>query len=434
MSSTGEMIFLVCFLFPPFILQTIGLFSPYWILTSDCRSIGLLYSCCSGDNNDTCKNTKGVDELDARALGLEVFSFVMMFLAVFGTCVNTFSKKGYDDMGCCGYIGWCCLIMFPVAGLFSFIGCLLIAENYSTSELGWSLILCLTPVCLFLFVISTATICYSVKKAVKKCQEDHVTHVVPPARASGMDGGKRLTNKLHRLTYNRYRSNKVGAVAKAKVTARSDIHYSQQNKFSDGMVSCKDGRHDPSHGEIGNRVVVQQRPSSDILPTVTEVRVAPYGEVGGRVRAQKTELNDSRPCASSSTLVSHKGDGRVASHGRVRGKTGVKKRAYHDSEQHISSNEMVPYKDRERGAPDSKLEETAERRALAHYPKLQASSSGIVPNEGNRNVPTGGGILHMYGSRIAEEEIYAHHSENEHIFYVMKKYTTERFIHMFEDK
>jgi hypothetical protein len=62
MSDTlGVVCALCCFVFPPFILQSVGLFTPNWVKTSDCDSIGLVYSCCSGDNNDTCKNTNGGD-------------------------------------------------------------------------------------------------------------------------------------------------------------------------------------------------------------------------------------------------------------------------------------------------------------------------------------------------------------------------------------
>jgi hypothetical protein len=39
-----------------------------------------------------------------------------MFLTVFGTCVDTVTKQEYDDFGCCGLIGWCCVFMFSVAG------------------------------------------------------------------------------------------------------------------------------------------------------------------------------------------------------------------------------------------------------------------------------------------------------------------------------
>ncbi|XP_060556978.1 uncharacterized protein LOC132717509 isoform X2 [Ruditapes philippinarum] len=114
--TLGVVCALCCFVFPPFILQSVGLFTPNWVKTSDCDSIGLVYSCCSGDNNDTCKNTNGGDELDARVLGLEATAFAVMFLAIFGTSYESCCSGDDEDTGWCGLIGGCCLIMFPVAG------------------------------------------------------------------------------------------------------------------------------------------------------------------------------------------------------------------------------------------------------------------------------------------------------------------------------
>jgi hypothetical protein len=45
-------------------------------------------------------------------------------------------------------------------------------------------------------------------------------------------------------------------------------------------------------------------------------------------------------------------------------------------------------------------------------------------------VPSGGGVVHMEAQM--EQELYAHDSENGRIFFVMKKYTIERFIHIFK--
>ncbi|XP_060556975.1 uncharacterized protein LOC132717509 isoform X1 [Ruditapes philippinarum] len=168
--TLGVVCALCCFVFPPFILQSVGLFTPNWVKTSDCDSIGLVYSCCSGDNNDTCKNTNGGDELDARVLGLEATAFAVMFLAIFGTSYESCCSGDDEDTGWCGLIGGCCLIMFPVAGLFSFIGCMIIAGSYSTSELGWSFYLCLTSGCLI--IILTVCLCYCFCKVLKNDDDD----------------------------------------------------------------------------------------------------------------------------------------------------------------------------------------------------------------------------------------------------------------------
>jgi hypothetical protein len=45
-------------------------------------------------------------------------------------------------------------------------------------------------------------------------------------------------------------------------------------------------------------------------------------------------------------------------------------------------------------------------------------------------VPFGGGVVHLEAQM--EQELYAHDSENRRIFLLMKKYTIERFIHIFK--
>lgn len=62
MKCTGtisNVLVLSAVVFLPFTLQTIGLFTPHWVSNSTCDAVGLIYSCCSGINNNTCENTNG---------------------------------------------------------------------------------------------------------------------------------------------------------------------------------------------------------------------------------------------------------------------------------------------------------------------------------------------------------------------------------------
>ncbi|XP_045176385.2 uncharacterized protein LOC123536936 [Mercenaria mercenaria] len=176
-----------CFLFVPFIFQSVGFFTPMWASNATCDSIGLLYSCCAGSDNDTCKNTNGGDELDARALGLHATSFAVMFLAVFFLCCGI--CRGDDDdgeTGWCTILGECCSLLYPVAGLFSFIGCIIVATQYSTSELGYSFYLCLTDGCMI--IILTIIGCIVVCKYGKD-EDDYPTRPSSTVSPSGGYGG-----------------------------------------------------------------------------------------------------------------------------------------------------------------------------------------------------------------------------------------------------
>lgn len=142
-----------CVLFVPLILQAVGLFTPKWVSNSACDSIGLVYSCCTGSKNDTCKNTNGGDELDVRALGLHATSFAIMFMALLGCCCGVCCQSEHDDRrGCCSAIGGCFFTLIPVAGLFSVIGCIIVASKFSRDMLGYSFYLCVIAGSLALFL------------------------------------------------------------------------------------------------------------------------------------------------------------------------------------------------------------------------------------------------------------------------------------------
>ncbi|XP_045175106.1 uncharacterized protein LOC128545903 [Mercenaria mercenaria] len=136
---------LCCLIFPTLILQTVGLFTAHWVSNSTCDSIGVIYSCCSGQDNNTCKNTNGGDELDARVLGLEVTACAMMMVALAMTIFGIWfeCQDDEDEDSECANLVVVCGLIFAGAGILSFVGCMIIVGNFSPSQLGWSFYLCL---------------------------------------------------------------------------------------------------------------------------------------------------------------------------------------------------------------------------------------------------------------------------------------------------
>lgn len=166
-STCAALAAVCCFMFMPFVLQTVGFFTPMWGSNSTCDSIGLVYSCCPRSDNTTitCGNTNGGDELDVRALGLQATSFAVMFLTVFCLCCGSCCKSDNDEeVGWCQTLGGCCFGLFPVAGLFSVIGCIIVATKFSTSMLGYSFYLCLAAGC-YVILVTIIVCCCACKLA-----------------------------------------------------------------------------------------------------------------------------------------------------------------------------------------------------------------------------------------------------------------------------
>ncbi|KAL4225479.1 hypothetical protein ACF0H5_016169 [Mactra antiquata] len=160
MGNKGAAVCVICcFMFAPFVLQSVGFFTPNWGSNTTCDAIGLLYSCCSHPNgSDGCGNNEGADELDARVLGLQATSFSIMFLTIVGLCCGLCNDDD-DDTGWCSIIGGCCMVFFPFAGLFSIIGCIIVATIFTTSELGYSFALCLTSGCFVVLITIILIVC-----------------------------------------------------------------------------------------------------------------------------------------------------------------------------------------------------------------------------------------------------------------------------------
>lgn len=81
---------LCCFIVLPFVLQAVGVFSPYWISDSTCDSHGLIYSCCTGASNDSCSNTDGGD-------GKTNWSFTSISFLL--SIINLYSMSGRCYVG-----------------------------------------------------------------------------------------------------------------------------------------------------------------------------------------------------------------------------------------------------------------------------------------------------------------------------------------------
>ncbi|XP_060556974.1 uncharacterized protein LOC132717508, partial [Ruditapes philippinarum] len=142
-----------CLFFPPLVLQTVEVFTAHWVSNSTCDSIGLMYRCCAGQDNETRESTNG--ELDACVLGFEMTSFVMMLaaevLAIFGVWFECQDDED-EESRCAKLINGSCLL-FACAGILSFAGCMMIMNNFPTSQLGWSFYLCLVNGCFVILIL-----------------------------------------------------------------------------------------------------------------------------------------------------------------------------------------------------------------------------------------------------------------------------------------
>ncbi|XP_061177661.1 uncharacterized protein LOC133186425 [Saccostrea echinata] len=133
---------LSCLLLPSVVLQTSGFFSPYWIKqnsTTDCfRGIFSTVDC-----DDSIKG------LGATILGLQSSALIIIALTtvvlLYTVCRNKDDEE--DGTGFCDKFGLCLTFLYPVAGIISFAGCMLVVSNYKNHEKGWGFYLCLAASC-----------------------------------------------------------------------------------------------------------------------------------------------------------------------------------------------------------------------------------------------------------------------------------------------
>ncbi|XP_060608236.1 uncharacterized protein LOC132760304 [Ruditapes philippinarum] len=162
------------------IFQTVGLFTTKWISNDKCDSVGLLYSCCGGPDNNTCRRTQGEDELDTSALGLQIVSLVLMWIGVLMFVVGIYCACGFFNkcigkekswvtvalLKCCEMLFYYMIMFFGVlllsiSGILNISGCIVVATKFPRAQLGYSFYLCVIAGCYFLLmgVISCFAFC-----------------------------------------------------------------------------------------------------------------------------------------------------------------------------------------------------------------------------------------------------------------------------------
>ena len=153
------------------ILQSIGFFVPNWVTTETCDAIGLFYRCCG--KNDTGCVVDGADTyLNKAVLGFQATSFTIMVLAAISFfCMMSDNDDDDDDdddddkengclVTCLSFI----IVLYPISGLCSVIGCIVLATKYSTSELSWGFYLSVTAGC-YVILLTMCLCCVIIKAA-----------------------------------------------------------------------------------------------------------------------------------------------------------------------------------------------------------------------------------------------------------------------------
>ncbi|XP_033735715.1 uncharacterized protein LOC117324151 [Pecten maximus] len=164
--------FLCCFLFTflvAFLLQAVGFFTTNWVTWTGCEAQGLFSFSTSGQ---TTACVGDGEYLSSAVLGLQATSFTIHLMVCLTMIWLMFcGGDDDDDVGYCGCCAGCFIMLYPVAGLFSIIGCGMVSTiDVPEFSYGWSYILCLTS---GVYVILQVTLaCYCVCKAIKDSDDD----------------------------------------------------------------------------------------------------------------------------------------------------------------------------------------------------------------------------------------------------------------------
>lgn len=135
---------MICCLFLPCtVLQTCGIFSPYWMQDPHNRECfrGILYSVGCPDYNPG---------LGPLVTGLQIFAFLFMILSTAGTVFYVFCTNG-EDYSCGEKCFHCMFCFYPFAGILGIAGCIIAIHYYSIN--GWGFYLCLVASCYILLQI-----------------------------------------------------------------------------------------------------------------------------------------------------------------------------------------------------------------------------------------------------------------------------------------
>lgn len=175
-----------CLCLPTFVLLCIGCFTPYWVVIDNTNEIsGLFYSC--GRNTSGCVVDLPDEILNKGTLGLEVTAICLLVLAfvilIWNLSCRERETKWNDDDDFednSSVLGIVCFIfifacLYAIAGVCILVGCILIAVDYNTSNLGYSFYLCIAAGCYDMFKICII-LCFLCKSA---CKNHDIPNPVP---------------------------------------------------------------------------------------------------------------------------------------------------------------------------------------------------------------------------------------------------------------
>lgn len=145
----------ICFLLPSFVLQSCGLFLPFWIsvnATSECQR-GIFY------NRRCTADTKGLGTL---VIGLQTTSFVLIVISTLSLMWSMCRYRKRDDndhrmgsndrVGCsCKCLSGCLICFYPIAGLIGIAGCVVVMVHYEDFVRGWAFYLSFAASCCVIF-------------------------------------------------------------------------------------------------------------------------------------------------------------------------------------------------------------------------------------------------------------------------------------------
>lgn len=161
-----------CFLFTfliAFVLQTAGFFSKNWVAWEGCEAQGLFSYSTSNQTNECVGDG---EYIRPSAFGLQATAFCIHLMV----CVTILwlvccSGDDDDEVGWCGCCAGCFVMLYPAAGIFSIIGCGMMATiDIQEFSYGWSYILCMVSGVYVVIQVSLA--CYCLCKAIKDSDDD----------------------------------------------------------------------------------------------------------------------------------------------------------------------------------------------------------------------------------------------------------------------
>lgn len=176
-----------CLLLPSFVLQSCGLFLPFWIsvnATSECHR-GIFYNLrCPAD-------TKGLGSL---IIGLQTTSFVIIVLTTVSTIWAMYRDRDGDPEGCsCKGLSTSMICFYPFAGLIGIAGCVVVMVEYGDYDKGWAFYLSFAASCYVIFeVVFCCCFSYNRRESTKS-EESDMRRVQEAAKYGSNSGSRRVT-------------------------------------------------------------------------------------------------------------------------------------------------------------------------------------------------------------------------------------------------